>query len=862
MKSNHSKAGLAQRSFKSQVAVRRWLIVAIIVFAALSSAELVHAQGVLFTVTTTGDGDDALVGDGLCADSNGDCTLRAAIHEANFDGGDDGIEFDLSVTDPNYDGTKWTIPLTMALPTITDSVAITGPGADKLTVLRDSIELFGIFDVTAPTVSFSALTIAGGNSSAGGGGIQVSGTQTVNVNNCTIFGNAGDGVRIVSPGSTANLTDCIVSGNSSGGIYANVGTLTITNSIFTGNSGGGLFASEVSSILLTLSTFTDNTAGSGGGLVITSVMDPGAILNVINCTVSGNHADGGTLALGGGISAVTFSPLNITDCMFSGNDTSGSGGGIVSVGPLVISSCTISGNSAVGSGGGITAFSSLTLTLSTLSDNTAAGDEGGGLFFSPIESLRLASVANCTLNGNSATSGGGIAAEGPLSLTSSTITANTATTGNGGGIFGGPSATVVTLTNSTIAANVAPSAGAIGGGIRNETGQPIFVKSCIVALNTSESGPDVSGNFTSSATGTSEGFNLIGKTDGSTGFTAATDRTGTIAAPLDPKLDPSGLQDHGGPTQTIALLVGSPAIDQATSDGLTGPLTTDQRGVGFPRTFDQAEIPNATGGDGTDIGAFELETTPSTFANISTRERVETGDNVLIGGFIITGTDVKKVLLRAIGPSLPLTGFLADPTLELHDEDGKVIAANDNWQLSLNKQEIIDTGIAPANDLESALLVALDPGAYTAIIRGANGGSGIGLVEAYDLDQTVDSKLANISTRGLVQTGDDVMIGGFIILGTEPSDVLLRAIGPSLPLTGTLVDPMLELHDKDGVTIASNDDWRSDQEADIMATGLPPTDDAESAILMTLTPDAYTAIVRGKDNTTGVALVEAYQLDK
>src|SRR4030095_12152899 len=135
------------------------------------------------------------------------------------------------------------------------------------------------------------------------------------------------------------------------------------------------------------------------------------------------------------------------------------------------------------------------------------------------------------------------------------------------------------------------------------------------------------------------------------------------------------------------------------------------------------------------------------------------------------------------------------------------------------------------------------------------------LVEAYDLDLSADSILANISTRGLVQTGDNVMIGGIIILGTDAPKVLLRAVGPSLPVGGAMADPMLELHDKDGVTIASNDNWRSDQEADIIATNIPPTDDAESAILATLTPDAYTAIVRGKDDTTGVALVEAYQLD-
>ena len=251
----------------------------------------------------------------------------------------------------------------------------------------------------------------------------------------------------------------------------------------------------------------------------------------------------------------------------------------------------------------------------------------------------------------------------------------------------------------------------------------------------------------------------------------------------------------------------------------------------------------------------------STLGNISTRLRVETGDNVLIGGFIITGTQPKKVMVRAIGPSLPLAGVLADPTLELHDGAGTLIASNDNWMDAPNKQEIIDSTISPTNDLESAILMTLEPGLYTAIVHGVNNTTGIGLVEVYDLDLAADSILANISTRGLVQTGDDVMIGGIIILGTDPQEVLLRAIGPSLPVAGALADPTLELHDKDGVIIASNNNWRSDQEADIIATTIPPTDDAESAILMTLVPDAYTAIVRGKDDTTGIALVEAYQLD-
>jgi hypothetical protein len=248
---------------------------------------------------------------------------------------------------------------------------------------------------------------------------------------------------------------------------------------------------------------------------------------------------------------------------------------------------------------------------------------------------------------------------------------------------------------------------------------------------------------------------------------------------------------------------------------------------------------------------------------------VETGDNVLIGGFIVTGTQPKRVILRAIGPSLPFGGTLPDPVLELHDPSGSVIAFNDDWKRrsdgSSQQAEIEATGLPPHHDLESAILITLpaNNSAYTAIVRGYNNGTGIGLVEAYDLDRTVNSKLANISTRGFVSTGDNVMIAGTIIVGSNSAGVLVRAIGPSLADVGVpdfLRDTTLELHDGNGTVIAFNDDWRSDQEAAIIATGIPPHNDFESAIIGDFAPGPYTAIVRGYQNSEGVALVEAYQL--
>jgi hypothetical protein len=243
---------------------------------------------------------------------------------------------------------------------------------------------------------------------------------------------------------------------------------------------------------------------------------------------------------------------------------------------------------------------------------------------------------------------------------------------------------------------------------------------------------------------------------------------------------------------------------------------------------------------------------------------VQTGENALIGGFIVTGKGAKKVIVRAIGPSLGdagLHGALADPILELHDHSGAVIAFNDNWK-DTQEAAIVATTIPPTNELESAIVRLLEPGAYTAVVRGKNDGSGVGLVEAYDLDQAgAASQVANISTRGFVDLGDNAMIGGFILgNGLRDSKVIVRAIGPSLPVSNALADPVLELHNSNGAVIASNDNWKDAQEQEIKATTIPPTNDRESAIVKALPAGSYTAVVRGKGETTGVALVEVYNL--
>lgn len=271
-------------------------------------------------------------------------------------------------------------------------------------------------------------------------------------------------------------------------------------------------------------------------------------------------------------------------------------------------------------------------------------------------------------------------------------------------------------------------------------------------------------------------------------------------------------------------------------------------------------------------GAVTLDTnnvtspglTPAQLLNISTRLEVLTGNNVSIAGFIITGNAPKKVIVRGIGPSLAgLSPVLADPVLELHGPDGSIIASNDNWKE--NQQAAIqDSTLAPANDLESAIVATLPPANYTAILRGNNGTTGIGLVEMYDLDLGSDSKLANISTRGFVQTSNDVMIAGFIFGNGRASEkAVIRAIGPSLTnVPNVLADPTLALHDANGTLLISNDNWRDDaaQAAELTANGMAPRNDLESAIFTTVPPGQYTAIVAGTNGGMGVAVAEVYHL--
>jgi hypothetical protein len=247
---------------------------------------------------------------------------------------------------------------------------------------------------------------------------------------------------------------------------------------------------------------------------------------------------------------------------------------------------------------------------------------------------------------------------------------------------------------------------------------------------------------------------------------------------------------------------------------------------------------------------------------------VGTGNNLMIGGFIITGSAPKQVVMRGMGPSLAssgITNFLADPVLELRSSSGALLQKNDNWKDD-QRSLIEGTIFQPSDDRESVMISTLAPGAYTVLLTGKNNTTGVGLVEVYDNDTGTASQLANIATRGFVQTGNNVMIAGFMLgVNNGNRNIAVRGRGPSLTqfgLTNVLADPTLEVHNGNGTIMVSNDDWMSDavSAAQLTANGLALTDPKESGIFITLPQGSYTAVLAGAGGGTGIGLVEIYSL--
>lgn len=561
-----------------------------------------------------------------------------------------------------------------------------------------------------------------------------------------------------------------------------------------------------------------------------------------------------TEGLGGAI--YNTAHLRVTDCEFDFNAVSGGeglagtqdfpgapaaagkGGAIYNAGSLEASRCSFVSN---GDGGGG-------------QSNTAVGADGMG---GAIYNAATAVVTNCTMFDNAARG------NNPFPSPSK------GGAGRGGAVYNAGS---LVFKNNTVVQNYADGAPGVlgtggiggdgtGGGIFAAAGAQTQIGSSIISHNLARpgfggtvgnqgvaQGPDVYGAVDSL------GFNLIGTTQDSSGWQAS-DRIygGDLLAERSPS-------NNGGATLTLPLRPGSPAIDQGASFG----SATDERGL--PRTYDDPGQPNRSGGDGTDVGAFELQpAAPSLLLNLSARAQCDPGDGALIGGFVITGDAPKTVIVRAIAPSseLDLNAALNDSMLELHSSDGRVIAENDNWadtQEAEFRAIRFGGGNAPH---DAAILVTLNPGEYTAVVRGKNGTSGIALLEVYDLTSYSNSQLANLSARAFIGTDDRTTIDGVVLGGGGggATTVLVRALGPSLksyPLD-YVPDPTLELHDEYGNLIASDDNWRDKQEAEIAATGLAPGNDLEAAIVADLQPGSYTAVARPR-TASGIGLVEIYRL--
>jgi N-acetylneuraminic acid mutarotase len=385
----------------------------------------------------------------------------------------------------------------------------------------------------------------------------------------------------------------------------------------------------------------------------------------------------------------------------------------------------------------------------------------------------------------------------------------------------------------------------------------------------------VAGGSYVNSLGTAELYNPTTKTWDTTGNLTA-ERVNHTATLL-----PSGkvLVAGGSAFASQATHFGAIAelFDPATGTWSLGTEMRRARAAHTATLLPNGQVLVAAGDFGPPLSSVEIYdpttlSAPQQLQNIATRLNVLADDKVLIGGFIIAGSVPKKVMLRGTGPSLPFAGSLADPTLELHLANGSMVT-NDNWKIDdqtgqSQEAAIRATTIPPSNDLEAALVRTLDPGNYTAILRGKNNGQGIGLVEVYDLDANAPAELANISTRGFVDKGDNVMIGG-VILGPEGlgrGEIIVRAIGPSLNVAGTLADPTLEVRNSQGDKLASNDNWKIDdstgqsQQTKIASTTLAPYNDFESAVVIMLSPGSYTAIVAGKSGSTGIGLVEVYNL--
>jgi hypothetical protein len=752
---------------------------------------------------------------------------------------------------------------------------------------------------------------------AAGGAIYV-GDGTLRINNCSFENNRAGyvGGAIDTNGSWRNpLSKASVD-------------IVIRDCAFTGNRaqfdpsvphgapalGGAVHFEGQTTAQIYTSRFTNNTARQGG-----AVSNYLAITEFTGCVFKGNQATGtgdeggqggAILALSSENPGVNHRPMQLimTDsliqgsgpsvrsarqggCIYAGGDlnfaygligapvegTPASNRGIVILNRVVLADAAALGDPSApgglpGTGGALLGtFIDLTMNNSIV-ENCVSNNSGAGiqLVEGSVANIATTTIARCT----SGEQGTALTVFGSsLNLTDSAVINNKINgTGRGAGItsaptpaFGGvPDFEVNGLIQNCLFLNNNGQTTIYDGDRNNAPFNQLQYNGNKIYPATTAFYSDMAGSKTVAQL---NGL-VIPRPDGSQSIkSTSANSDGTAAHPtgavlmIPPTIPLSGAPGESLPIPAYVVFAANPV---PTLDGVTQPSD-----AGIVTSYTDAAH-TLTAGSSTSStsppGALAL--------NIATRLPVGTGQNVLIGGFIIQGPAPKRVVVRAIGPSLNafLSGALQDPRLELHDGGGALIASNDNWRSTqggglITADQAINlegTGLAPNNDAESAVVVELAPGAYTAVVAGANNTTGIALVEVYDLDPVPTSTLANIATRGFIQTGNNVMIGGFIYQGgAGATKVIVRGIGPSLGAVGIsnpLADPIIDLKDVNGTTVASNDDWRSSPDANaIQAAGFAPANSAESAIYQPALPRGnYTVILRGKNDGTGVGVVEAY----
>jgi hypothetical protein len=799
----------------------RYALIFVLVFLG-SVDRLVLAS--TFSVTNTNDA--------------GSGSLRQAIMDANNHAGADTIDFNISGPGVH------TISPASALPNITDPVTI-----DGYSQLGSSANTNGptLGDNSVHRIEIDGTNTGGGNGAgvlilttgAGGSvidglvinrghaaGIEVLGISNITIQGCFLgtdptgtvaHGNGAYGIGLdsnpsnVTVGGTTPAARNIISGNGLAGVamgadFGAGGTGHLVQGNFIGTDVTGAAAI----------TQLQEGVGLAGGVSGSTI---GGTTPAARNVISGNGARGVIVSNSIGNPAVTN---NVIEGNFIGTDLTGTKALVNnSEGIGLYGLANTIGGTAAGAGNVIAASTEYGLNIgggdgSTVEGNFIGTDKTGtrnlGNAFAGIQ----IEAKNCVIGGTTAGAG-------------NTIAFNGTSFPGGVSIIGG--------TGNAIQ----------GNSIYSNTGLGIDLGADGVTLNDpgdTDSGPNNLQNFP-----------VLTSVSNSGGMTTINGRLNSAANTMyrieffaNDSLDPTGY----GEGQTF---IGSKNVTTDASGNISFNASFSQIGANQRVTATATDPVNNTSEFSGAIGQL---------LNISTRMEVQTGGSVLIGGFIVGGSGPMDVLLRALGPTLQnfgVNGFLADPTLELHDGAGNLLMSNDNWK-DTQQASIMATGLAPPNDLESAILHNFTPGNYTGIVLGKNNTTGVALIEAYDLSKLDNITLTNISTRGFVDVGQNLMIGGFIS-GNGVVRVIIRALGPTLSQFGVpnvLADPTLELHDGNGTLIASNDNWKDTQQAEIQASGKAPPNDKESAIIAVRPATNSTAIVSGKNNTTGNALVEVYVL--